>query len=91
MWGVVAVAYPLSPFILLTPVLCGQVPLTGDQKTKDYSLDVNESWALDVVMSTGTGKPAQSSERTTVYKRSPDAVRAIPAFGHHMGDKEQRE
>lgn len=49
------------------------VPLTGDQKTKDFNLDVNETWALDVVMSTGTGKPSQSSERTTVFKRAPEA------------------
>jgi len=48
------------------------VPLTGDQKTKDCKLEVNEVWALDIVMSTGTGKPVQASDRTTVFKRAPE-------------------
>jgi len=48
------------------------VPLTGEQKTKDCKLEVNEVWALDIVMSTGTGKPSQAADRTTVYKRAAD-------------------
>jgi len=48
------------------------VPLTGDQKTKDCKLEVNEVWALDIVMSTGTGKPVQAPDRTTVFKRAPE-------------------
>jgi curved DNA binding protein len=48
------------------------VPLTGENKTKEFTLEANESWALDFVMSTGTGKPSEAPLRTTVYKRMPD-------------------
>lgn len=31
---------------------------------------INEAFALDVIVSTGEGKPRESEYRTTVYKRA---------------------
>jgi methionine aminopeptidase len=50
---------------------------TFDQKVDDHEFQVNEVYALDVIMSTGEGKPKevsnkviQSDLRCTVYKRA---------------------
>jgi curved DNA binding protein len=43
-----------------------------EQKVKEVEFDVNEAYAIDIVMSTGDGKPTESEARTTVYKRDPE-------------------
>jgi len=42
---------------------------TFDQKVEDYEFKVNDVFVLDVVVSSGEGKPKESELRTTVYKR----------------------
>ena len=49
-----------------------EVPPTGENKTKPCTLEANEVWAIDVVMSTGNGRPRQVDERTTVFRRAVD-------------------
>jgi len=41
-----------------------------DQKVEDHEFNVNEVYALDIIVSTGEGKPKESDFRTTVYKRA---------------------
>lgn len=43
---------------------------TFDQKVDDYEFQVNEVFGLDIIVSTGEGKPKESELRTTVYKRA---------------------
>merc|ERR1712083_384901 len=43
-----------------------------EQKVEICEFAPNEVWAIDIVMSTGAGKPRESEERTTIYKRSYD-------------------
>lgn len=45
---------------------------TKDQKVEEYTFEVNEVYEIDIVMSTGEGKPQQGDTRTTVYKRALD-------------------
>jgi ERBB-3 binding protein len=52
-----------------------EVPLTGDQKIKDIELEAHEVYALDIVMSTGDGKPQETDRKeTTVYRRYEDGA-----------------
>lgn len=37
---------------------------------EDHEFQVNEVYALDVIISSGEGKPKESELRTTVYKRA---------------------
>jgi len=53
------------------------VPLTGENKTKEFTVEANETWALDFVMSSGSGKPSESALRTTVYKRAADETYSL--------------
>jgi len=41
-----------------------------DQKVDDYEFQVNDVFGLDVIISTGEGKPKETEHRTTVYKRA---------------------
>lgn len=43
-----------------------------DQKVEEIEFEPNEVYAIDIVMSTGEGKPKAVDERTTVYKRALD-------------------
>ena len=43
--------------------------LSGDAKTKECTVEVNEVWSIDAVLSTGSGKPVEIDAKTTVYKR----------------------
>jgi len=43
-----------------------------DQKVEDFSFDLNEVYSIDIVMSSGDGKPKEMQSRTTVFKRSVD-------------------
>jgi len=43
-----------------------------DQKVEDSSFELNEVYSIDIVMSTGDGKPKEMQSRTTVFKRSVD-------------------
>jgi curved DNA binding protein len=43
---------------------------TFDQKVDDYEFQVNDVFGLDVIVSTGEGKPKETEFRTTVYKRA---------------------
>jgi len=38
----------------------------------EFEFQPNEVYAIDIVMSTGEGKPNEIDERTTIYKRAPD-------------------
>jgi len=49
--------------------------LRGDDpeiKVEDVTFELNQVWSIDVVMSTGDGKPRESETRTTVYKLVPE-------------------
>jgi len=46
---------------------------TTDQQVPDAVIDKNDVFAIDVVMSTGEGKPRQLDNRTTVFKRNVEA------------------
>jgi len=43
---------------------------SNDQKVAKCTIDKNDVFAIDIVMSTGEGKPKQRDLRTTVYKRN---------------------
>jgi len=43
---------------------------TTEQQVAEASVEKNDVFAIDVVMSTGDGKPKQGEDRTTVYKRN---------------------
>eukprot|EP01066_Platyproteum_vivax_P010177 Platyproteum_vivax@DN4529_c0_g1_i1.p1 len=43
---------------------------TADQKVEVFEFEANTVYALDVIFSTGEGKPKESEIRTTVYKRN---------------------
>jgi methionine aminopeptidase len=46
---------------------------TPDQKVEDVEFEENEVYAIDIVLSTGEGKPKiQDEKATTVYKRALD-------------------
>lgn len=45
---------------------------TVEQKVDEAEIEVNDVFALDVVMSTGEGKPKEFGARTTVFKRAAD-------------------
>lgn len=45
---------------------------TFDQKVEDVEFQVNDVYALDVIVSTGEGKTKESELRTTVFKRALD-------------------
>lgn len=42
---------------------------TFDQKVEPTEFQVNQVFAVDVIVSSGEGKPKESEFRTTVYKR----------------------
>jgi len=46
---------------------------TTDQQVPDATIDKNDVFAIDVVMSTGEGKPKALDNRTTVFKRNVEA------------------
>jgi len=41
-----------------------------DQKVEEVTFEPNQVWAIDMVFSTGDGKPRASEERTTILKRA---------------------
>lgn len=43
---------------------------TYEQKVDEHELQVHEVYGLDVIISTGEGKPRESEYRTTVFKRA---------------------
>jgi len=43
---------------------------TFDQKVDDYEFQVNDVFGLDIIVTTGEGKPKETELRTTVYKRA---------------------
>jgi len=43
---------------------------TFEQKVDDYEFQVNDVFGLDIIVSTGEGKPKETEYRTTVYKRA---------------------
>ncbi|KAI8903286.1 peptidase M24, structural domain-containing protein [Gorgonomyces haynaldii] len=45
-----------------------------DQKPVSFEFKEGEVYALDVMLTTGSGKTKQSNVRTTVFKRNPDAT-----------------
>jgi curved DNA binding protein len=47
------------------------------QKPDDCEIVVNEVYVVDIVMSTGDGKPKEVAERTTVYMRAPNTTYAL--------------
>ena len=52
------------------------VLLRGDDpeiKVDDVTFELNQVFSIDVVMSSGEGKPRESEARTTVYKISPES------------------
>lgn len=47
---------------------------TFDQHVEDYDFAVNQAYILDVLVSTGEGKPRETEYRTTVYQRALDVT-----------------
>ena len=45
---------------------------TFEQQVIEHEFQINEVYALDVIVSTGEGKPKESEYRVTVYKRALD-------------------
>jgi len=45
---------------------------TTEQKVDEFTFEAGEVYAIDIVMSTGEGKPKETESRTTVYKRAVD-------------------
>ena len=43
-----------------------------ENKVEEFEFGLNEVYAIDIVFSTGEGKPKESEDRTTVYKRAPE-------------------
>jgi len=43
---------------------------TTDQQVPEAAVNKNDVFAIDIVMSTGEGKPKQGGDRTTVFKRN---------------------
>jgi len=43
-----------------------------DQTVEEFAFEVNEAYVIDIVMSTGDGKPKEMNSRTTVFKRAVD-------------------
>jgi len=43
-----------------------------EQQVEEFKFETNEVYAVDIVMSTGTGKTREGSTRTTIFKRAPD-------------------
>jgi len=44
----------------------------AEQRVEDSCFELNEVYSLDIVMSTGDGKPKEMQSRTTIFKRSVD-------------------
>ena len=49
-----------------------QQPKEGDSKIPEFAIDENSVFVIDVMMSTGEGKPKPRDTKTTVYKRAND-------------------
>lgn len=47
---------------------------TFDQKVDSFEFQVNEVYVLDVMLSTGEGKPKASEQRVTLFKRALDKI-----------------
>jgi len=45
---------------------------TTDHKVEEVEFEVNDVFTMDVVMTTGEGKPNEQDKRTTIYKRAMD-------------------
>jgi len=45
---------------------------TPDQKVDEFTFEEYEVYAIDIVMSTGEGRPRETNARTTIYKRAVD-------------------
>jgi len=43
-----------------------------EQKVDEIKFETNEVYALDIVMSSGDGKPKETEFRTTIFKRAPE-------------------
>eukprot|EP01123_Difflugia_compressa_P008509 TRINITY_DN2554_c3_g1_i1.p1 TRINITY_DN2554_c3_g1~~TRINITY_DN2554_c3_g1_i1.p1 ORF type:complete len:409 (-),score=82.20 TRINITY_DN2554_c3_g1_i1:123-1220(-) len=43
-----------------------------DQNVEEFKFEVNQVYAIDIVMSTGEGKARETTQRTTVFKRAID-------------------
>lgn len=53
------------------------VLLRGDEpehKVEEFTFEANEVYSIDVIMSTGEGKPREHEARTTVFKRAPETT-----------------
>lgn len=46
------------------------VTAVGDEKQEDFTFEANEVYALDVVMSTGEGRPREAEIKPTVFRRA---------------------
>eukprot|EP00923_Selenidium_pygospionis_P013050 GHVN01022519.1.p1 GENE.GHVN01022519.1~~GHVN01022519.1.p1 ORF type:complete len:302 (+),score=53.74 GHVN01022519.1:136-1041(+) len=51
-------------------VIMGKQTMTD--RADEYEFEMNEVYGIDITVSTGEGKPRETSERCTVYKRNPE-------------------
>jgi len=45
---------------------------TAEEKVDEFEFQMNEVYSVDVMVSTGEGKPRETEHRTTVFKRDPE-------------------
>jgi len=45
---------------------------TADQQTEEYEIEEHDVFGIDIVMSTGDGKPKEKDRKATIYKRVVD-------------------
>jgi len=43
-----------------------------DQQVEEFTFEQNEVYVVDIVISTGEGKPKEGETRTTIFKRAPE-------------------
>lgn len=46
------------------------VTAVGEEKQEDFAFEANEAYALDIVMTTGEGKPREAEVRPTIFRRA---------------------
>jgi curved DNA binding protein len=56
---------------------------TLDQKVDEFTFEEGEAYTVDIVMSTGEGKPKEVETKTTVFKRAPDAAYSLKLKASH--------
>uniref|UniRef100_A0A2P2I6T2 ERBB-3 BINDING PROTEIN 1 n=1 Tax=Hirondellea gigas TaxID=1518452 RepID=A0A2P2I6T2_9CRUS len=66
-------SHELKQFIIDgSNVIIGKIDIDQGIKVDEFEFEINQVYAIDIVMSTGEGKVRELNEATTVYKREVD-------------------